>query len=57
MGMVDYEPWPGVVGAHSTSSFVCPPAPSDTSGDNEFGGGPALSNLISWARSNYSSSG
>jgi hypothetical protein len=47
------EPWPRIVGVHSTSPFVCPPAPTYTSGDNEFGGGPALSNLISWARSNY----
>jgi V8-like Glu-specific endopeptidase len=47
------EPWPRVVGVHSTSPFVCPSAPTDTSGDNEFGGGPALSSLSSWARSNY----
>jgi V8-like Glu-specific endopeptidase len=47
------EPWPRVVGLHSTSPFVCPSRPTDTSGDNEFGGGPALSSLISWTRSNY----
>jgi V8-like Glu-specific endopeptidase len=47
------EPWPRVVGLQSSAPFVCPSEPTDTSGDNEFGGGPALSNLISWARSNY----
>jgi hypothetical protein len=26
---------------------------NNTSGDNEYGGGPALSSLITWARSNY----
>lgn len=44
------EPWPRVVGIQSAEATV--PA-NNTSGDNEFGGGPALSNLISWARSNY----
>jgi V8-like Glu-specific endopeptidase len=47
------EPWPRVVGVQSSQPFVCPTAPGDTSTDNHFGGGPALSNLISWARSNY----
>jgi V8-like Glu-specific endopeptidase len=50
-GWWDGEPWPRVVGSQSTEART----PSmDTSGDNEFGGGPALSSLISWARSNYS---
>jgi V8-like Glu-specific endopeptidase len=44
------EPWPRVVGDQSAAAST--PA-YDTSGDNEFGGGPALSSLISWARSNY----
>ena len=44
------EPWPRVVGTQSAEASV--PA-NNTSGDNEFGGGPALSALISWARSNY----
>jgi V8-like Glu-specific endopeptidase len=44
------EPWPRVVGTQSAEASA--PA-MNTSGDNEFGGGPALSSLISWARSNY----
>jgi len=44
------EGWPRVVGTQSAEAAV--PA-NNTSGDNEFGGGPALSSLISWARSNY----
>ncbi|MEM6342457.1 MAG: trypsin-like serine protease [Bacteroidota bacterium] len=44
------EPWPRVVGADSSS----PSNPgTGTAGDNEAGGGPALSALISWARANY----
>ena len=44
------EPWPRVVGTDSAS----PNTPgNDTSGDNEAGGGPALSSLISYARTNY----
>jgi hypothetical protein len=39
-----------VVGTQSAEASA--PA-MNTSGDNEFGGGPALSSLISWARSNY----
>ncbi|MDX1478800.1 MAG: trypsin-like peptidase domain-containing protein [Saprospiraceae bacterium] len=48
------EPWPRVVGVGSTigSTAVVPPHGS-TTGDNEYGGGPALSTLISWARTNY----
>ena len=49
-GWWDGEPWPRVVGAQSAEASV--PA-NNTSGDNEFGGGPALSSLISWARSNF----
>jgi len=44
------EPWPRVVGVHSASPNV--PGPT-TTGDNEGGGGPALSALIAYARSNY----
>jgi V8-like Glu-specific endopeptidase len=44
------EPWPRVIGTAST----LPDTPSpDTSGDNEGGGGPALSSLIGYARSHY----
>nr|BAM62592.1 endopeptidase [uncultured microorganism] len=45
------EPWPRVVGTQSAEANV--PA-NNTAGDNEFGGGPALSSLISWARAHYS---
>ena len=49
-GWWDDEPWPRVVGDDSTS----PSTPgTGTAGDNEAGGGPALSALISWARTNY----
>jgi hypothetical protein len=34
------------------STAVQPPTNS-TNGDNEYGGGPALSSLIAWARSNF----
>ncbi|MDH3708097.1 MAG: hypothetical protein OES57_18680, partial [Acidimicrobiia bacterium] len=44
------EPWPRVVGVNSAEANT--PA-FTTSGDNEFGGGPGLSALITWARSNY----
>jgi V8-like Glu-specific endopeptidase len=44
------EPWPRVVGVQSAEASR--PA-QNTSGDNEFGGGPGLSALIAWARSNY----
>lgn len=50
-GWWDSEPWPRVVGAQSAEANT--PA-NNTSGDNEFGGGPALSSLISWARANFS---
>ncbi len=44
------EAWPRVVGVQSAEASI--PA-FNTSGDNEFGGGQALSSLISWGRSNY----
>jgi hypothetical protein len=44
------EPWPRVVGVQSAEASV---PGKTTSGDNEFGGGAALSALISYARSNY----
>ncbi len=49
------EPWPRVVGVGSTigSTAVVNPPPTGTTGDNEYGGGQALSALISWARSNF----
>lgn len=48
------EPWPRVVGVGSTIGSTAVQAPTgSTSGDNEYGGGPALSALISWARDNY----
>jgi V8-like Glu-specific endopeptidase len=49
-GWWDEEPWPRLVGTDSTS----PKTPGDdTSGDNEAGGGPALSSLITYARQKY----
>ncbi len=49
-GWWDDEPWPRVVGVQSAEART----PSmDTSGDNEAGGGPALSQLIGYARSQY----
>jgi V8-like Glu-specific endopeptidase len=44
------ETWPRVVGVQSAEAST--PA-MNTGVDNEFGGGPALSALISYARSNY----
>jgi V8-like Glu-specific endopeptidase len=44
------EPWPRVVGTAST----LPDTPAEnTAGDNEGGGGPALSALLAYARANY----
>jgi V8-like Glu-specific endopeptidase len=44
------EPWPRVVGVFST----LPVTPAKTSpGDNEYAGGPAMSSLIAWARTNF----
>lgn len=48
------EPWPRVVGVASTIGSTAVQTPTgSTNGDNEFGGGPALSSLISWARANF----
>jgi adenylate kinase len=53
-GWWDGEPWPRVVGVGSTIGDTTVKSTSvGTSGDNEYGGGPALSALISWARANY----
>ena len=49
-GWWDGEQWPRVVGVQSAEAST--PA-MNTSGDNEFGGGPALTSLISWARDNF----
>lgn len=47
------EPWPRVVGVGSTIGSTAVAKPSGTTeGDNEYGGGPALSSIISWARAN-----
>lgn len=48
------EPWPRVVGVGSTIGSTAVQTPTgSTTGDNEYGGGPALSALIAWARSNF----
>ncbi len=48
------EPWPRVVGVGSTIGSTAVQEPTNsTRGDNEYGGGPALSALIAWARSNF----
>jgi V8-like Glu-specific endopeptidase len=48
------EPWPRVVGVGSTIGSTAVQAPhGSTIGDNEYGGGPALSAIIAWARSNF----
>jgi V8-like Glu-specific endopeptidase len=53
-GWWDNEPWPRVVGVGSTIGDTTVKSTSvGTNGDNEYGGGPALSALISYARSNY----
>jgi V8-like Glu-specific endopeptidase len=47
------EPWPRVVGVGSTIGSTAVQSPTgSTTGDNEYGGGPALSSIISWARTN-----
>lgn len=49
------EPWPRVVGVGSTIGSTAVQTPTgSTIGDNEYGGGPALSSIISWARTNRS---
>lgn len=53
-GWWDGEEWPRVVGVGSTIGDTAVKSTSvGTSGDNEYGGGPALSALIDYARSNY----
>jgi V8-like Glu-specific endopeptidase len=48
------EPWPRVVGVGSTIGSTAVQTPSNTTtGDNEYGGGDALSALIGWARTNF----
>jgi V8-like Glu-specific endopeptidase len=48
------EPCPRVVGVGSTiGSTAVQTPPGSPSNDNEYGGGPALSALIAWARSNF----
>lgn len=54
-GWWEDEPWPRVVGVGSTIGSTAVSAPhGSTNGDNEYGGGPPLSALISWARANFS---
>jgi hypothetical protein len=53
-GWWNNEPWPRVVGVGSTIGSTAVEQPTgSTTGDNEYGGGPALSQLIAWARANY----
>ncbi len=53
-GWWDGDPWPRVVGVGSTIGSTAVQQPTgSTIGDNEYGGGPALSSLISWARDNF----
>lgn len=48
------EPWPRVIGVGSTIGSTAVQTPTgSTTGDNEYGGGPALSALIGWARANF----
>lgn len=48
------EPWPRVVGVGSTIGDTAVKSTNvGTRGDNEYGGGPALSALIGYARSKY----
>ncbi|MBL4828127.1 MAG: hypothetical protein JKY66_10545 [Spongiibacteraceae bacterium] len=49
-GWWEGEAWPRLVGVHSTGAAT---PGTDTSGDNEAGGGPALYSLLSYARTNY----
>lgn len=53
-GWWDGESWPRVIGVGSTIGSTAVQQPTgSTNGDNEYGGGPALSAIISWARSNF----
>jgi hypothetical protein len=48
------EPSPRIVGVGSTIGSTAVQQPTNsTTGDNEYGGGDALSSLISWARANF----
>jgi hypothetical protein len=49
------EPWPRVVGVGSTigDTVVKSAATGTAENDNNYGGGPALSALIGWARTNH----
>ena len=48
------EPWPRVVGVGSTIGSTAVQTPTgSTTGDNEYGGGSALSSLITWSRANF----
>ena len=48
------EPWPRVVGVGSIIGDTLVKSPLvGTASDNGYGGGPALSGLISWARTNF----
>ena len=49
-GWWEGEPWPRLVGVHSVGASN---PGTGTSGDNEAGGGPALSSLIGYAREHY----
>ncbi len=53
-GWWDQEPWPRVVGVGSTIGSTAVEQPSGTTnGDNEYGGGEALTDLIAWSRANF----
>lgn len=53
-GWWESEPWPRVVGVGSTIGSTAVQQPSNTTtGDNEYGGGDALSELVGWARTNF----
>jgi V8-like Glu-specific endopeptidase len=53
-GWWDGEPWPRVIGVGSTiGSTAVQATHGSTIGDNEWGGGAALSAIISWARENF----
>lgn len=53
-GWWDGEPWPRVIGVGSTiGSTAVQATHGSTVGDNEWGGGAALSAIISWARDNF----
>jgi hypothetical protein len=54
MGLVGERTLAAGGGRRSTIGSTAVQTPTgSTVGDNEYGGGPALSALISWARSNF----